>query len=220
MPDLNLKDEEEFPEQGDEEQRPPRPSRYQRGGGDGMSKILPIAIVLLLILGVVMLNQFGIIHLWGSKDTPVVVDLPPLDEEEIQPIPDMRESAPAPVDSPATEPQTVQPPTREQPPVREQQPIREQPSVTQQTAYAALPPGSGRYTVQVSAWRTRERAEAQVNRIRSAGKPAFLDETMIDGVRWYRVRVGRYATHEEAARNAESFQLLLESGWWIDTIDG
>jgi cell division septation protein DedD len=208
MPDLNLKDEDEFAEQGDEEQRTLRPSRYQRGRGDGLIKLLPIAIILLIILGIVMLNQFGVIHLWGSKGTPVVVDLPPLEDEAVQTIPEVREPVLAPIDSPAVE-EVV--PT---------QPAPAQRPVTEQAFNTSLPAGTGQYTVQVSAWRTRERAEAQVARIRAAGKPAFMDETLIGGTTWYRVRIGRYATREEAVRDAESFQLLLETGWWVDTIDG
>ncbi len=206
MPDLDLRDENDSSEQSPEEYRSPGSTRYLRGGGgDGTGKVFLIAIILLLVIGVVMLNQFGVIHLWGSKETPVVVDLPPLDNEEIQPVPEPRDPFIAQIDTPSVTESPMQTPEQTGRVV---------------AGLDALPPGSGNFTVQLSAWRTKERAENQAGRIRAAGKPAYVDEKTINGVRWYRVRVGRYGSREDATRDARNFQLLMESGWWVDRIDG
>jgi hypothetical protein len=203
MPDLNLKDEEEFSDDRSREPQAPRKSRFHgSGGGDGSNKILLVAIVILIILGVVMLNQFGVINLWGTGDSRVVVDLPPLEDEIVDPLPEPRELELTPI------PEEVEPAEEIPPPVRERQQPRE-----------VRPAGTGQYTVQVSAWRDRQKAETQVNRIRDAGKDAFIDQATINGVTWYQVRIGRYQTREEAEAEANNFQLLLETGWWVARID-
>jgi cell division septation protein DedD len=204
MPDLNLKDEEEFSKSKSENPARPRQSRFHTSGGDNSNKILLIAIIVLIVLGVVMLNQFGVIHLWGTGDSQVVVDLPPLEEEPVEPLPEAREPDLTP--TPETETEAV-PPTVTREPERREQPREIRPT------------GSGMFTVQVSAWRDQQKAETQAQRIRNAGKDAFVDATTLNGVTWYRVRIGRYATREEAERDARDFQLLLETGWWVDRID-
>jgi cell division protein FtsN len=220
MPDLNLRDDEGFSdERGGTPSRPGRSKFHSSGGGGGSNKILLVAILVLIALGVVMLNQFGVIHLWGSG-TQVVVDLPPLDDEEIQPIPQPGDPmlTPAPEEAETAEPPAgaASPqPTREQP-VREQQ-VREQP--VREQPREARPAGTGRFTVQVSAWRDRQTAETQAQRIREAGKDVYIDQTTIDGTTWYRVRIGRFATEEEAVEEARRYQLLLETGWWVARID-
>ncbi len=210
MPDLNLKDEEEFSdERGGKNPEKPRKSKFHRsGGGDNSNKILLVAILVLIALGVVMLNQFGVINLWGTTESRVTVDLPPLDEEVADPIPEPREPELTPAPDEPEEPE--EPEVTPEPEPR--QPVREEPREVR-------PAGTGQYTVQVSAWRDRQKAETQVQRIRNAGKDAFLNETTINGTTWYQVRIGRYQTRQQAEEEASRFQLLLETGWWVTRIN-
>ncbi|MBS4034210.1 MAG: OmpA family protein [Ignavibacterium sp.] len=61
------------------------------------------------------------------------------------------------------------------------------------------------YSVQISSWRERSKAESQANKLKSAGYNAFVVEaalSQLDG-KWYRVRVGFYDTLTEAKRVKE-----------------
>lgn len=76
----------------------------------------------------------------------------------------------------------------------------------------------GRYTVQVSSWRTRRRAEKDAQRYSAQGFNAYVQSAYIpslDGT-WYRVRVGRFATSGDAKEMADRLAGLLESGYWVD----
>ncbi len=212
MPDLNLKDEEEFSNEHENYEKKPRKPRFHKGGrgGGNTDKILIIAtIVILLVLGAVMLNQFGVINLWGTGDSQVTVALPPLEEEVVEPIPEPREPTLTPTpevrEPEAEDPQPEEPPTA---PAREREAPQE-----------VRPSGTGQYSVQVSSWRSQQNAEQQAQRLRDAGKDAFVSSGTVNGTTWYRVRIGRYQTIEEAERAAENFQLVLEAGWVVVRID-
>jgi cell division protein FtsN len=76
----------------------------------------------------------------------------------------------------------------------------------------------GKYTVQVSSWRTRRRADQDAERFAEKGFNAYVQQAYIpslDGT-WYRVRVGSYATLAEARETAAQLAGLLESGFWLD----
>jgi cell division protein FtsN len=79
----------------------------------------------------------------------------------------------------------------------------------------------GRYTVQVSSWRTRRKAEAQAELLRREGYDAYVQRAVLDnGETWYRVRVGAFATVEEARQFAATLSDQLESGYWVDRLRG
>jgi cell division protein FtsN len=76
----------------------------------------------------------------------------------------------------------------------------------------------GKYTVQVSSWQTRRRAEEDAERYAAKGFNAYVQQAYIpskDGT-WYRVRVGRFATQQDAEQMASQLAGLLESGFWVD----
>ncbi|MDZ7289789.1 MAG: SPOR domain-containing protein [candidate division KSB1 bacterium] len=76
----------------------------------------------------------------------------------------------------------------------------------------------GKYTVQVSSWRTRRRAEQDAQRYIEKGFDVYIQSAYIptkDGI-WHRVRVGRFATQTEAEQMASQLAGLLESGFWVD----
>jgi len=76
----------------------------------------------------------------------------------------------------------------------------------------------GKYTVQVSSWQTRRRAERDAERFSAKGFRAYVQSADLPelGGTWYRVRVGSYATRGEAREMAEQLAGLLESGYWLD----
>jgi cell division septation protein DedD len=55
------------------------------------------------------------------------------------------------------------------------------------------------YSIQIEAAMDRAGAEAMVARLRRAGYSSYIIESAIAGQTWYRVRVGPYATEEEAS---------------------
>jgi septal ring-binding cell division protein DamX/nucleoid DNA-binding protein len=198
MPRLNLKDEgmEEMQE-GTPTVTPAQPRL--RGGGDsegGKSPWVWILLILLLLgLGVVALNYFGVINLWGPGKSPMVVDELPVVEEPL-PTPPAEEATPTPTPTPTPAPTTSQAQTR-----------------------PTLPPsGTGDFTVQISSWITRGKAEEEALRFSNAGYDAFVEEASVFGEKWYRVRVGRYATRADAQTVAQQLQGMLEDGIWVDRI--
>jgi len=78
----------------------------------------------------------------------------------------------------------------------------------------------GNYTVQVSSWQTRRKAEKEAARFRAEGYDAYVQAAFLEDRKetWYRVRIGRYANSDDAARVADEIRALLESGFWIDRI--
>lgn len=56
------------------------------------------------------------------------------------------------------------------------------------------------YTIQISSWRNREKAENELNRLIASGHDAYLMEVYLSnkGQNWYRVRVGYFDSYESA----------------------
>lgn len=77
----------------------------------------------------------------------------------------------------------------------------------------------GRFTVQVSSWRTRQAAERDAQRFRNHGYDAYVQEAYLAdrGETWYRVRIGRFTTKEEGHQLANDLTQLLEDGYWLDS---
>lgn len=80
--------------------------------------------------------------------------------------------------------------------------------------------GEGIYTVQVSSWQSRRNAEADAARFQGQGHEVYVQRANIPekGGIWYRVRVGRFATQEEAQALADDLVYQLQSGFWLDRV--
>lgn len=78
--------------------------------------------------------------------------------------------------------------------------------------------GSGDYTVQVSSWQSRSKADEEVTRLSNAQFDAFVEEGTVEGDRWYRVRVGRYQTQSDAGAAASRLGQVLENGAWVTRV--
>lgn len=233
MPKLNLKGE------GMEEEMQPLEEKATKISSSAMddikertgpSPLIQVLIALLLLAGITFgLNQFGIIHLWGKKPAQVTETLPePEPPAQTETVPPATEAAKPPVEqaSPSTTTPVPSAGTTTKP-----QPTTRQPSNTTSNATTSKPPtptpekvipklsipttGSGQFTVQVSSWATRSKAEAEVTKLTRAGLTAFVADAMVAGEKKYRVRVGHYGSEKEAAAAAAQLSEMLENGIWV-----
>ncbi|MBN2079813.1 MAG: SPOR domain-containing protein [Spirochaetes bacterium] len=68
------------------------------------------------------------------------------------------------------------------------------------------PKGDGFFSVQVASYDTRNRASSEVGVLRGMDYDAYIDETRVNGKRYYRVRVGRSASKVRALELLEEIQ--------------
>jgi len=64
----------------------------------------------------------------------------------------------------------------------------------------------GKYTIQVSAHTSMEKAREVENNLRSIGLESYLVEANVNGIIYYRVRVGKFTTKEDAAKAIEKIK--------------
>jgi nucleoid DNA-binding protein/cell division protein FtsN len=237
MPKLNLRDQvpgdedlSQTPEpEGDERFVTPATLR-EFPSERRLSPILQIALAILAIAAILFaLNNFGIIHLWGKK-TPVVVESLPEPtpaaggaaegverqpgeagaqpgEAEPTPLPGTPGTGAAKLKEAAP---TSVPGVKPKPTVK--------PGTTALPGGFGPPSGSGSYTIQVSSWATRAKANAQAAQFSQGGYSAFVQEAVVDGTTWYRVRIGRYSTVKEASEIAGELRSKLGDGFWVGRI--
>jgi septal ring-binding cell division protein DamX len=217
MPRLNLKDESAEGDSFQESESASAPPTLREvGGGGGGGGLSPVVLIILIIavlgLGVFALNHFGVIHLWGKKAVQVTEAFPEpsllepaLPEGGAQP---GQTEAPAGTSEPAPAPTTAEPTPQITPPAQRPAPAAVAPAV-------APPSGTGKYTIQVSSWASKAKAEAEAGRLGSAGLSAFVEEGMVGGTNWYRVRIGRYASEREAKEAIAKMQPGMETDLWV-----
>lgn len=205
MPRLNLKDEETGAEGGAPENgRTPLASNLREVGGDG-GRLSPIVLVVLIlaVLGaaVFALNYFKVIHLWGKK-APVVTEAFP--ESDVTPTQELGQTAPSATGTeslplPGTTGETKTPAAKK----------LEKPTL------GIVPTGTGQYTIQFSAWTGKAKADEQASLLTGGGFDAYVDEGTMDGERWYRVRIGRYASRAEAREVIGRLQIMTEDQVYV-----
>ncbi len=211
MPKLNLKDDEleGEPDPLDQDRAIAPPPTLREVGGSvhhGSPLLMILVILVVLASGVFALNYFKVIHLWGKRAPKTVEMLP---EPSSMPAPAAAEQQPAgstPVPDASTPVPDASFPAS---------------STTATPAPATKPKvvvpvsGSGLYTVQVSSWTERARADAQAARLTQAGFSAFVEDAAVSGETWYRVRVGRFDTQKEAEQVAAQLQPVVEEVVWV-----
>ena len=113
---------------------------------------------------------------------------------------------------PAVKKDTLQAPIRPPAP-KPQAPAAEAPKLT------IVPTDDGAFTLQVSSWRSRWKAELDMKRFQEQGFEAYIQRVYIPekGGVWHRVRIGRFASRELAAQQADAVQDMLQTGFWIAT---
>ena len=226
MPRLNLKDDaldgESSPLDSDRNVAPP-PTLRDVGGGGGRSSplLLIVLIIFVLAAGVFALNYFKVIHLWGKK-APKVAEVMPeasttlpepagtTDQGIVPPAEQGSDMNPAPT-SATTMPEPTPTPT----PTTATTPETTTPAVQKHKASTPPPSGTGNFTVQVSSWTNKGKAEAEASRLSAAGFSAFVEDAMIGGETWHRVRVGRYTSSKEAQEAASQVQKVAEDIVWV-----
>ena len=117
------------------------------------------------------------------------------------PEPAIGEAHPAARTSPATVARVKPPPAPAvAPPATEDEPTDEDSETASApvTPPRALPPGSKGYNIQIEAVMDKSGADEMVSRLKELGYNAQEVKTALNGQTWYRVRVGPYASAEEA----------------------
>ena len=84
-------------------------------------------------------------------------------------------------------------------------------TTTERPKVVAPPLGSGEYSVQVSSWASAAKAKEEADRLTASGYSAFVEESAGGKGRWYRVRVGKFATMKEAQEAASRYARELET---------
>lgn len=239
MPKLNLRDdgfeEESNPLDSDQNVAPPPTLREVgvSGGGGSSSTILTVLLLVAVVAGgVFALNYFKVIHLWGKRTPKVSTEavteqLPP--PETTAPganATDQGSTAPAndvtPTPEPSLEPSAATTPASPTPSPTAPVPSRSthKSEAAQARKFTPPPSGSGNFTVQVSSWTSKEMAEKEASRLSAAGMSAFVEDAVIAGESWYRVRVGRYASSKEAKEAADQLAKSVDGQIWVAKAGG
>ncbi len=228
MPKLNLRGEgmETPPPMGTgsemEPDQPPLPPPTLRevSPPSGLSPVLQIVLVLLAIaLLTFALNHFGIVHLWGTKTPPAPSTeegLPPGEQPQSQ----LDESVTTTPESltPETEPSPT-PTTPEKSPVTQDQKTKPSESRQPETKPAVPSTAAAGFTIQVTSLNTKREADKVLSRLTSSGYDGYISEAFVKGRKWFRVRVGRYVTLEEARAAATKMGEANEVGIWVARIN-
>lgn len=61
------------------------------------------------------------------------------------------------------------------------------------------------YTVQIASFKKSDEAEARLMNIKAAGFEGFIQNKIVNGIQYYRVRLGPVSTNDEAKQLKESF---------------
>ena len=72
---------------------------------------------------------------------------------------------------------------------------------------------TGNYVVQVASWEDVNQAQADVDKLTAAGFHAFVEDAVVRGQTWHRVRVGRYSSEQEAHEAAGQLQKMYSEVW-------
>jgi hypothetical protein len=233
MPKLNLKDdgfeEEQNPLDTDDSMAPPPTLRDLGNGGEGgggKSNVLLIVLLVVAVLGlgVFGLNYFKVIHLWGKKAPKATAQidnaLPLPDQAQGQNVPPPEQTVAdnggaTPTPSTTSSQGTTPEPSLDSAPAGSQSQPASKPSTSAAKFVPPASSGSGSFTVQVSSWTSKAAAEKQAGRLTAAGMDAFVEDVVIAGENWYRVRVGHYTSSKEAKDAADQLSHSLEGRIWV-----
>lgn len=222
MPDLNLIEEEGAePTQGGEESFAPAEGMEEEGGNK-LVKIL-IVVVAVGVLGgggYFLLKKLGVI---GGKKAPTTIVQQveePAAAEGMQPAAGAQgadSSQMKLVETPALE-QKGKAGRSEKGEKQTAKMAATLPTATASVAGKKAADMKGAYTIQVSAFRDQNQAEAIRQRLEEAGYPAFLETREHKDGTWYTVRIGRYPSRKVAEKAVADFALELRSNYWVDRI--
>jgi len=163
-------------------------------------------------------NSFLFTPTPATKDAtkPEAPISPPISvEEKREPI-SIKEEAPAPIqrDSTIQESVSSMPPIniQSQPKVETKQVKLQKPASIKKSSEIQPKPiktvagTPGNYTIQVSAYTSMDKARVIEDYLRKMNLQAYLVEANVNGITYYRVRVGKFSTKEEAQKTLESIK--------------
>jgi cell division protein FtsN len=230
MPDLNLIDDGEFEETTSQAPTPPpiKKKKSSGGGGGGTSAIIVLLVLVVIGAGVYFLNKRGIINitkLWKKTPHATQVQEEPLppeqpaeqvaqnqsvktDSSEVA----LLETSPV-EDSIKADQTTIAALQSKKPKVTKHDEIKETGSTPKQ-----LDEMKGEFTVQVIAYREKDEAESTAKNLEYAGYPSFVEKIPMKGGDWFTVRIGRYASREDAKLAVKSFAAQLQASYVIDKV--
>jgi cell division septation protein DedD len=79
--------------------------------------------------------------------------------------------------------------------------------------------GPFRYVIQIAALDEKAKAEDMVRKLSERGVEAYLQETVVKGKTFYRVRCGKFVTKEEAGKYAQKLPKEAGTGWRIVNVE-
>jgi len=209
MPELNLIEDDSS---GGPATAPAAAQRRRPPRGGGFGRVLVIVLALAVVLvALYMANEYGLLNLWGKKSAPETAQQQPTFPEE-------------PFQEPQATPETTTVAfASKQPPKPAEQLVEVKPQPRASEKSRAPEPGdvsrmSGTYTIQASAWKDRATADDQATRLVRAGLPAFVEELRLGDSVWYTVRVGKYASSQEARAALGDMPREIQDQFWIDRV--
>ena len=80
----------------------------------------------------------------------------------------------------------------------------------------------GRYTIQIGAFRSEQRAIEARTKYNTMGYDAYMEKTTVGGTdrAWYRVRIGRFQRISEAEKVSRELNAKGDVKTWVDRISG
>jgi|GEM_PF-368500 len=136
----------------------------------------------------------------GADAKPIAQAAQPASETAVQPV-QIASAAPTSGEASAAirkQPTAVAPVSSPQPAAPESKEASA-PAVSQEAS-------SNNWSVQVGATQEQKAAQQLLDRLKSKGFDAYIVEADLDSGRWYRLRVGRFATQQEAEANRQALQ--------------
>jgi len=221
MPDLNLIDEGGI----EETTTPSAPLPSKGGGGGSLNKIL-MAILVLLVVGTALFYLYKKGKFPFKKKAPVTVvqeetfpEQQPVASnpapEEQQQVAQAQDTSNVPLlETPMVEDTTNKPDTK----LVKTSGTMKKGAPAESMQMQKLSTMQGNYTIQVSAFQDKKKADQIVGRLEDAGYPAFVETIPMKGVSWYTVRIGHYPSRNDAKKAVADFALELRSNYWIDRV--
>ena len=242
MPDLNLIDEggfDDVPEAAPT--APPAKKSVKSSGGGGSGKIILLLVIVLCVAGasVYLLNQRGIIKLWGKKQPPIAqvqeeqfpvepatqpaqakqqADTNEVALLDTAPLEEKAESAKGPGGVREPEVKATEPSAKKTTVTRKSEPAVEPESSSSSSSSSKLSEMRGEFTVQVIAYREKSRAVETAQNLEFSGYPSFVEKIPMKGGDWYTVRIGRYPTRDDAKKAVLTFAEQLQAHYVIDKV--
>ncbi|MCX7762516.1 MAG: SPOR domain-containing protein [Candidatus Kryptonium sp.] len=205
MPEFNLSEEPRQPQEkkdakklfDDTQQReiPTMAFEYEETNQKRTGFWIFILVVFLIFLGgvVLLLNQYGYIHLWGEGKKVSKVEFPQTGDVVVTTPPEVKTKS-------ETETPLVEGGKKE--------PVITPPRVEKPAASKLAPKTAKSYVIQVASFQDKKLADAFASDLKEKGYNAFVERAFVEwkGGNWYRVRVGFFDSFEQANEVAKKLK--------------